>query len=443
MRSLVIGVAGLLVPAFALTAVVVTAPVEKEPPAAHKAARRTKAPSKARELKSPVDAKLFQAASRASDHPADADAQAAYALLLAQKAREVGNAAYHVMAEQSARKALALAPRHEAALSALATALLGQHRFVDTLTLLETDKGPLTVWRLACEVDALSEIGRYEDAVRAAQRLVDLKPGPESYSRVALLRELHGDPEGALEIWGRALEACSAHGLDYAWCAAQAGDVQVRRGDFEAARAAYEASLAAQSEYYLARVGLARCSIAQGKLRDAESHLLGLAESHGDVSTLALLVDVQTALGHDDDAKATTEELIASERQSAAQGAPDPRGLALFLSDRAMDGRGRDAKSAVAMLASAGGPTVANEDARAWALLAAGNPLEARAHAKQARRTGSRNPLVLFHAGAIELALGEREAGRALLEAALAGGLRADIGAAKSARALLEQSTRP
>jgi len=46
----------------------------------------------------------------------------------------------------------------------------------------------------------------------------------------------------------------------------------------------------------------------------------------------------------------------------------------------------------------------------------------------------------LFHAGAIELTLGNKEGGTALLEAALAGGLRADLGAARRARSLLESA---
>ncbi len=442
MRGLVIGVAGLLAPAITLAAIVVTAPEESQGCArsslVKRVVARSKRPAMARELRSPVDAKLFAAANKASDKPDDAEARAQYAHLLATKAREVGNAAYHLMAEKEARAALLRAPRSELALSALAIALMGQHRFVDTLTLLEQEKGPTTVWRLACTVDALSEVGRYEEAVLVAQKLVDLKPGSEAYSRVALLRELHGDPEGALEVWGRALETCAPRSLDYAWCAAQAGDVQVRRGDFEAARDAYTASLEASPDFYLARVGLARCSIAQGRLRDAEGMLLGLAESHGDVSTLALLADVQSALGRAEDAAATVEEMLASERASAAQGAPDPRGLATYLADH-----GRDVKSAVMMMDAAGGPTIANEDVRAWALLVAGKPLEAREHAKAARRTGSKNPHVLFHAGAIELACGERESGRALVEAALAGGLRADLVATSRAKALLEQSTRP
>src|SRR5581483_11494322 len=155
---------------------------------------------------------------KAGERPEEAKLHAIYALLLAQKAREVGNAAYHVMAEKEARKALELAPRDEAGLSALAVALLGQHRFADALAFLEQEKGPVTVWRLACETDALSELGCYEEAVRAAQRLVDLRPGPESYSRIALLREIHGDPEGALEVWGQALAACPERSLDHAWC---------------------------------------------------------------------------------------------------------------------------------------------------------------------------------------------------------------------------------
>jgi tetratricopeptide (TPR) repeat protein len=388
---------------------------------------------RAKEVRSPVDEKLYPAAVRAAEKPDDADTQAGYAILLAQKAREVGNAAYHKMAEVAARQALEKNPRHDLARSALTVALLGQHRFGDALDLLHSEKGPVTVWRLACETDALSELGRYDEAVACAQRLVDLKPGPQSYTRIALLREIHGDAEGALEIWGRALACGERTGIDFAWSATQIGDVQLRRGNVEAAQASYEMALEALHDFYLARLGMARCCVARGALAEAESILSGLAESHGDVATLALLSDVQRKLGHTEDADDTAFAMLQGEAFSASLGAPDPRGLALYFADH-----DRDVTRAVMMMKEAGGPTVANEDVRAWAAFVAGDLAAAREHARAALRTGSKNPLVLFHAGAIELRTGNEAEGRRLLETALSGGLRADLLAAERARSLLD-----
>ena len=73
---------------------------------------------------SPVDAKLYPAATATYDHPDDAGLQTAYALLLEQKAREVGNAAYHQMAGKAAGKALARDPKNGLAKTELPSALV-------------------------------------------------------------------------------------------------------------------------------------------------------------------------------------------------------------------------------------------------------------------------------------------------------------------------------
>src|SRR5207302_7238020 len=129
---------------------------------------------------------------------------AEYASLLSQKAREVGNAGYHQMAERQARRALALAPKNDRATAAFAVALMGEHRFSEAL---EIARGRTSIWRLGCEADALRELGRDDEAVEVVQALVDRKPASEAFTRVALLREIHGDAAGALDAWNQALDA--------------------------------------------------------------------------------------------------------------------------------------------------------------------------------------------------------------------------------------------
>src|SRR5205085_913930 len=80
-------------------------------------------------------------------------------------------------------------------------------------------------WRLGCEADALRELGRDDAAVEVVQALVDRKPASEAFTRVALLREIHGDAAGALDAWNRALDA-TKDGIDRAWIFAQMGELE-------------------------------------------------------------------------------------------------------------------------------------------------------------------------------------------------------------------------
>ena len=52
-----------------------------------------------------------------------------------------------------------------------------------------------------------SSSGRYGAAIATVQRMVDLRPDLASYSRVAYLRELHGDIAGAIDAMQLAVSA--------------------------------------------------------------------------------------------------------------------------------------------------------------------------------------------------------------------------------------------
>src|SRR4029453_17205443 len=56
-------------------------------------------------------------------------------------------------------------------------------------------------------VDALVELGRYDEAERTLQHMVDLKPNLSSYARVSYFRELNGDLTGAVQAMRLAVSA--------------------------------------------------------------------------------------------------------------------------------------------------------------------------------------------------------------------------------------------
>ncbi len=70
--------------------------------------------------------------------------------------------------------------------------------------------GPADPWNWGTLGDAYIEIGDYEKAAEAYQKMVSLRPDLASYNRAAHFRFLYGDVPGAIEIMKKAIEAGSA-----------------------------------------------------------------------------------------------------------------------------------------------------------------------------------------------------------------------------------------
>jgi hypothetical protein len=90
------------------------------------------------------------------------------------------------------------------------------------------------------------------------------------------------------------------------------------------------------------------------------------------------------------------------------------------------------------MQAASSRADIATMDALAWACFQAGRLQEAKAASERARRTGTVDRRILYHAAAIEHALGNHDA-RRLLSRALDGNPRFDLIAAPAALALARE----
>ena len=77
--------------------------------------------------------------------------------------------------------------------------------------------------------DAEIELGRYADAARDIQRLVDTKPGLAAYARASYYRELSGDLRGAIEAMRLAVAAGGAR-ENRAYVQVLLGDLELQRG---------------------------------------------------------------------------------------------------------------------------------------------------------------------------------------------------------------------
>ena len=127
--------------------------------------------------------------------PARAEGYAALGDAYLQRARETGDPSLYARAERVLRRGAAPRPAQRHGHDRRGHAGSRRHDFAEGLRLGERALAlaPGTVRPYAVIVDAQVELGRYSDAARSLQRMVDLKPNLASYSRVSYFRELTGD----------------------------------------------------------------------------------------------------------------------------------------------------------------------------------------------------------------------------------------------------------
>ena len=126
-----------------------------------------------------------------------------------QRARETADPGYHARAEAAFESALRRDAGSVDATIGLATLALASHDFHTGLRHAQRARrlGPQLARPYAVLVDAELELGRYEQAGRSLQRMIDLRPSLASYARVSYFRELHGDLAGAARAMRLAVSA--------------------------------------------------------------------------------------------------------------------------------------------------------------------------------------------------------------------------------------------
>ncbi|MGH9901864.1 MAG: tetratricopeptide repeat protein, partial [Pyrinomonadaceae bacterium] len=117
-----------------------------------------------------------------------------------QKARETGDFGYHAKAEAALKRSFEVAPGNQQATRLQAYLLLAYHRFGEALEMARraVAQQPKDYEAHGALVDALVELGMYEEARRAVQSMIDLRPYTASFARASYLRSLYGDTEGAI-----------------------------------------------------------------------------------------------------------------------------------------------------------------------------------------------------------------------------------------------------
>jgi tetratricopeptide (TPR) repeat protein len=378
-----------------------------------------------------TDAEIARLQAAARDG-APVEAQLAGAYL--QKVRETGDPSFYVRADGVLARALTRGPEDPAELVVAASLAAGRHDFGGALRLAERARSlaPDSLAAFPVLVDALVELGRYGEAERTLQQMIDRKPSLPAFARVSYFRELHGDLAGAVDAMARAVSAGGGARENLAYVQTLLGGLELARGRLAAAGRAYGAALAAVPDYVPALAGRARLAAARGDLAGAiagwkrVTTLLPLPEYAIELGEVGLAAG-RRAAGRRDLALVDAQRALLADA-----GVNSDLEFALFEADHG------DARQALklARQAWADAPSVRSADALGWALTRAGRPDAGLRWARRAQRLGSLDPTFRYHAG---IAAGDTPEGRRNLRSALRHGLGAYPLHAKRARAALEE----
>lgn len=354
---------------------------------------------------------------RVAEDPEDGEAQLQLGLALLQRIRETADPSLYPAAQAAFEAAGRLRPDDPLPLVGLGGILLGKHEFDDALGVGEAavKLDPSSSGARAVVVDALIELGRYDDASEAVDRLVGQAADLTSLARLSYVRELHGDLAGALEAMQQAAASPGLAPENTAFALALVGQLEQQNGDPAKASEAYESALRLVPQHAPSLAGLGRLAVAAGDLDAAKDRFKRAVEILPLPEYVIALGETLEAAGNAGGAQDQYDLARAQISLQQAGGVVIDQELALFEADH-----GDAAKALVlAEAAYAATPTVRAADALAWALHRAGRDNEAWKRIQEALRLGSRDPRSHYHAGAIAFARGDATTARQHLQQAL------------------------
>ncbi|MGD0628082.1 MAG: tetratricopeptide repeat protein [Terracidiphilus sp.] len=363
-------------------------------------------------------------------NPKDAAAYAGLGAAYFQRARESGDVSDYQLAEESLSKSLDLVSADFSADTALATmaeVCMGEHRFADALnySLKALSLGTGDVSPFAIVGDAYADMGEYDKAAAAYGRLTprDMTLGPRAAyardSRLSYLKFIAGDMAAAIALMKTAVTEGAEAQLpseNLAWLSYELGEYETQVGDFASADTAYLAALNTHPGDYRALAALARLRANSGRYAEAiELYQKAIAVVPMPIF-ISELGDLYARTGNQPNAQKQFALVEYIGLLGHINQVLHNRDLALFYSDH-------DMKLTEALDLAQKELEVRHDiytwDALAWALYKNGKLAEAAKASEKAMRFGTRDPLLLFHAGMIAERLGQREQARTELIQAL------------------------
>ncbi|OGX82982.1 hypothetical protein BEN48_04280 [Hymenobacter glacialis] len=359
-------------------------------------------------------------------NPNDQKSRLLLAQAYMQEGRVTGNHPYYDGAAMGLlEEVLQADPENFEALCCKAALSLTQHHFAQGLGIAQQAQkiNPSSGFVYGLLTDANVEMGHYDEAVKMADKMNTVRPDLPAYARISYLREIYGDVPGAIQAMDMATKA-GFIGLEQTeWTRVGLGRLHEISGDTASAHGYYLMALAARPGYAYAIAGLGRIAAAR---KDYATAIKFHEQARATVKDYAFtdeLTDLYRLNGQAEESKKMARESIAMLASAAEEADADEqmghyadRELAYaYLKTNELDKALEHAKIEYDRRPD----NIDVNETMAWVLYKRGNYAEAHKYMQVARRTGSKNPVLLGRAGFILTKMGKLAEGQALIENSL------------------------
>ena len=359
---------------------------------------------------SPAERSMDQANQLIEKDPKNFEAYNALALALSRRARETSDVKFYSMAEEALQKSFAISANNFDGAKIHVGLLLGKHEFAaareEAVQL--NKKTPDDVMVYGFLTDANLELGDYPQAEKAAQWMLNLRPGNlPGLTRAAHLRELYGDIDGSLELLNAAFQSTPpSESEDGAWILTQMAHLQLMAGKPHDAEKLLNQALLQFQGYPYAVANMAKVRITQKRYEDAVALLRQRYNAAQHPENEYDLAEALELAGHKEEAAKAFAEFETKSLAESVRADNSNRQLIFYYADHAH----LPAKALeIAELERSRHHDVYTLDARAWALHVNGRDAEAKKDIETALAVGISDAGLFRHAGEIELQAGDKE----------------------------------
>jgi tetratricopeptide (TPR) repeat protein len=259
-------------------------------------------------------------------------------------------------------------------------------------------------WNWGTLGDALVELGQYDAAAEAYQKMVALRPDMASYNRAAWFRFLAGDMPGAIEIMQRAVASGSPSAENNAWCLVEMGNLYLKSGRSADAEKAFAAAVKVFPGYHPGYGGLGKAQAVQGRLKEAIANFERAQASTPLLDYAAALYDLYLSSGEEKKAQQERDLIDVYDHLDLSNGEKANRNVAMIYADHNWRPE-RALELAIAELEMR--KDIYTYDALAWALYRNRRYDDAKTAIAEAMKLGTPEPMFYYHAQQIALALGD------------------------------------
>ncbi|MDG4862618.1 tetratricopeptide repeat protein, partial [Streptomyces sp. T-3] len=185
-------------------------------------------------------------------HPDDEASWTVLGTAYLEQARRTADPSYYPKSEEALRRSLRLRSAKDgnhAAMVGMGALANARHDFATARSWGERVRAaePLRWTVYPVLIDAYTQLGAYEEATGAVQRLLDLRPGLAAFTRAGYELEMHGKAGEAKSALEQAAQV-AASPAETSFCLHRIGELAWERGDVREALRQYEAALRADPD---------------------------------------------------------------------------------------------------------------------------------------------------------------------------------------------------